>query len=778
MGQNGIDSDNILDTIIMARLMREPWVQLSGLGWKVHKETTPAKDILKHFGVKTFDKVPENEVALHCMQDTQLTYALYELWKDKVDWNYFSTECEIIGILFRMSKYGLKLDEEVRTRLEKELSIKVQYYKDICEGQGFNPGSPDQVGYIIAKRGTILPFKRHVPGKKRSLDTSKEVLQYVEDPLAAIVLQYRKLADLLSVVTPLRGEDRIYTQFHLDAITSRVSSKSISGIPSTNLQNLSPLETTEYSPRTMIIPDSGTFTDFDYSQIELRVLAYMSGDREMIRVFESIDPITGKPLDLHQNTADFLNIKRKIAKNVGFCVPLSTQILTADGWKSYDGVKDGDLVLGYSPDVESYMWTKVVTVMKPTKTDLVTFGNNYVNFTSTPSHRWYGRHRVHTRHKKDRYISTVKTTEEFTQDFIITLASNMDDSIQTYTPTLLDISPKEASIIAWLYTDGSLTQGSFKIFQKKPCMVDKIRKLLDKVPHSEYAPNSSGLITWRIKTEWGRELFQRAGLYANPLDLFVIHLTDESRRSFLKSSLDAEGHFQRSPIFSQNAGDTLEAVKLSAFMSGYFPRVLDHSSLEYPNGRNLKLTKPYTTCQEFGIIDLYEDYVWCLQTGIGNWVAKDKDGKIFITGNGMVYGATAQTLKETARIQSISECQHLIDSWFKMYKGAAAFIEDCHKFGLSHGYITTLFGRDILLPTEDFNEESIKRKAVNYTIQGSAAEIMKRAMIKCKHLPMRLQVHDELLFDSNIPNDLADLGLDYIAEFRTPVAVKTLTRWE
>ena len=82
------------------------------------------------------------------------------------------------------------------------------------------------------------------------------------------------------------------------------------------------------------------------------------------------------------------------------------------------------------------------------------------------------------------------------------------------------------------------------------------------------------------------------------------------------------------------------------------------------------------------------------------------------------------------------------------------------------------------MPTEEEERlDAIQRKAVNYPIQGSAAEILKRGLILCKDLPMVLQVHDELLIDSFVP-DYRFKPLEDIAPFHTPVEVRYLERWE
>ena len=210
---------------------------------------------------------------------------------------------ELIPILLRMSLRGLLIDHEVRERLESKYEQEVEELKAMCEG--FNPGSPPQVGFILGKRGNMLPLKRrrNKEGKwETKISTEAEALEKLDDPLAAVVLRYRTVSKALSTyIRPYEGKERAYTRWHLEAATGRPSSTR------RNLQNM------RIDLREMIIPDNGVFTNWDASQIELRCLAYISQDEEMLHIYE-----TGG--DIHQTTADFMRIDRKIAKNTNFAM--------------------------------------------------------------------------------------------------------------------------------------------------------------------------------------------------------------------------------------------------------------------------------------------------------------------------------------------------------------------------------------------------------------------------------------------------------------------------
>ena len=144
----------------------------------------------------------------------------------------------------------------------------------------------------------------------------------------------------------------------------------------------------------------------------------------------------------------------------------------------------------------------------------------------------------------------------------------------------------------------------------------------------------------------------------------------------------------------------------------------------------------------------------------------------------LVYGATDETLMETAHIRSLERAKQLRQNIFQLYTGVGDWIETVHHQCTQTFKARTIFGRNLRLP--DLNEErldGIQRKAVNYPIQGSAAEILKRGLIACKDLDLALQIHDELLVDGFVPDYRFKL-LEDLAPFHTPVEVHYLEHWE
>jgi len=810
-------NQDIQDTSVMARLQAYKFNSLIGLSWLHKMEVHEASDMLKGAGTKTMLDLPTSTVARKCMQDAMATFKLYMELLPKTDLPYYNVERATIPIMLRMSYRGIALDQPMRAMIEQGLESEVTRLKNICdETEMFNPGSPQQVSYVLAKRKAYsifprLPFTKNKFGRKTStLSTNVDVLKAMDDPLAQIILEYRMNTKLLSTyIRPWAGKDRARTRYHLDAITGRPSSTSGGDTDEfRNMQNIPGKfrkDGTEYpyNCRGCLLPDTGMWTDVDLEQVEPRVLAYLSGDRDMNYIFSQPkyrpDGSRNEEGDIHLQVANFMGVDRKLGKITNLCVPMTTQALTPDGWKPQQELQKGDFVLGYSSELESYIWTRIVSVMEPTKCELMQFGNEHTKLVSTDSHRWYGRQRHHYHNKQlDYYSNEVRMLKDIGKEFEITLASRMDNTLQIYDVSQHigrsgSITPREAAIIAWLYTDGYVRKdrSTAQIFQSKPNQVSKIRDLLSIVPHTEDNPREDGVIVWRLSFPWVKNLLREASLWSSDnMVRFVLHLSDSSRVSFLAACIDAEGGYQQSMGVDgkvsrqlsmwQNSGPILDAMQLAASLEGYFTKQLDHPNKDYPNSINkaIRLRKPYMTCQRLAIFNRWVDYVWCMQTGVGSWVAKDSDGQIFITGNAMTYGATDETLMDETGIKSKGRVQQLKQMWAEKFPQAWDWIQSRQEDALRTGVAVTAFGRKMRLPTlDEESADGIKRKAIDYPCQGTAADILKRSLIALQDMDLALQEHDELLVDGFEPKEKFEV-MEHIAPFHTPVEIKYLNRWE
>ncbi len=155
-------------------------------------------------------------------------------------------------------------------------------------------------------------------------------------------------------------------------------------------------------------------------------------------------------------------------------------------------------------------------------------------------------------------------------------------------------------------------------------------------------------------------------------------------------------------------------------------------------------------------------------------VTRDLRDKAKIVNFGIIYGVSPSGLARRIQGMNVEEARELIANYKERYPGINTFFHNCIQHALEHGYVSTLTGRRRAIP-EIFetsqNRKSLgERLAVNTVIQGSAADLIKAAMVKVQHridkdkLPMKLllQIHDELVLES--PDELVELHAGIVAE--------------
>lgn len=309
-----IESSNIADTAVMARLLGAQDATLWVVAQEVGKFTEPAKSILTRYKAKSMLEVPTDEVAKHCTEDSKATLALYHHYLPNINPTYFVPEMEVIPILIGMGLRGVKFNEHDRAEIEVKLENDLVYYGNMIKSLGVdNPGSNQQVGFILAKRGNFLPLTR----SRKQLKVDEDTLEFIDDPLAQIVLSYRQNSKLLTTyIRPLKGKDRIYTEYGLDTVVGRTTSSKM------NMQNIPGKNPTRprvehYNIRNIFVPDNGMFTSGDYARLHMYLLMYMSGDKRM----ESILLHGEYNSDIHQFFADQIPAPRWLGKKINLAIP-------------------------------------------------------------------------------------------------------------------------------------------------------------------------------------------------------------------------------------------------------------------------------------------------------------------------------------------------------------------------------------------------------------------------------------------------------------------------
>ncbi|MEE1074855.1 MAG: DNA polymerase, partial [Acutalibacteraceae bacterium] len=225
-------------------------------------------------------------------------------------------------VLGDMELYGFLVDKEGLEKLSDELGERISVIeKEIYSlvGYEFNLNSPKQLGVALFEK-LELPAKKKT---KSGYSTNAEVLEELKDrhPAVALLLEYRQLAKLKSTYADglqscIAEDGRIHTTFNqTEARTGRISSLE------PNLQNI-PVRTNEGKRlrEYFIAPENRVLCDADYSQIELRVLAHIANDQNMINAFLSgADIHTATAAQVFNMPEDMVTpIMRSRAKAVNF----------------------------------------------------------------------------------------------------------------------------------------------------------------------------------------------------------------------------------------------------------------------------------------------------------------------------------------------------------------------------------------------------------------------------------------------------------------------------
>ncbi|HLX01658.1 MAG TPA: DNA polymerase I, partial [Trinickia sp.] len=326
---NGIEHDTLLQSYVL----------------ESHRSHDMDSLALRHLGVKTikyedvagkgaqqigFDEVPLAKAAEYAAEDADITLQLHQALYPQIEPEagllhvYRDIEIPTSRVLRRMERNGVLIDTERLRKQSSEIAtrlIELEGEAYALAGGEFNMGSPKQIGQIFFER-MQLPVVKKTPSGAPSTD--EEVLQKLAEdyPLPKLLLEHRGLSKLKSTYTdklPLMVNartGRVHTNYaQAVAVTGRLASND------PNLQNI-PVRTAEGRRirEAFIAPPGSKLVSADYSQIELRIMAHISGDESLLRAFANGE-------DIHRATAaevfsvtplEVTSDQRRIAKVINF----------------------------------------------------------------------------------------------------------------------------------------------------------------------------------------------------------------------------------------------------------------------------------------------------------------------------------------------------------------------------------------------------------------------------------------------------------------------------
>ena len=712
----------------------------------------------------------------------------------------YEEELNTLDTIVQMERVGIPVNVE-----------KLAYWKSIAQSEtaraltdferiapGVNPASRLQLGkFLYETLGN--PIKHRTDGGDPA--THAVAIRDLETPEAKDVMMRLArwttgLNKFLEIEAHIGDDGRIHTSIgQSGARTGRMTSSE------PNMQNaVSPrftiIEEIAYiigwaAARDVFEAEPGRSLLFvDFAAIEMRIFAHYSQDPALLDIFhndkDSHRTIAG--LMYGKDPVDVSKDQRSFGKRVSFCVPIEgTYALTRTGWKSPQELVPGeDELMGYVDGKMKWTPLRAVNFFEP---EPVYHYHNKHRFSAVCNepHRWLTQTLIRT-----------GTTYEWKDS-----ASRPIDKVNSYQrlllsapfegPHILNITPQEAAIIGWAFTDGSVRPRrvgriSAVLYQKKPKYIAQIRRLLRGVAHSE-SDGREGTKVFKISVHYWQELAKRSGVQT-PYDLeqFVLRLDPKQLRYFCAAGYAAEGLTTKARTqykFSQNVGPTLRAFQLAFTLVGY--RVTVDKPRIGPAGNalhtSLTLSKPTVTTQALRKEYVGDQPVWCPTTDCDSWVMR-QNGSIMCTSNTRLYGGGVNRIEESLRDgvgsdegMVHSECVEALAAFELQPNGSepihrqlsraliAAFgraVPSAERFmtkatnkvkmrraQFKVGFVTNLFGRKTsIFPGKEFI-------ATNALIQGTAADVFKKALNRVRDVlagedaHLVNVIHDELVIDVN-----------------------------
>ena len=318
----------------------------------------------------SFNEVAIEDATPYAAEDADIVLKLHRVLSsdlkkhNQLQQVYNNIEIPLMPVLARIERNGVVIDSDMLLQQSHELLSRMQEIEmeahDLA-GETFNIGSPKQIQTILYEK-MGLPILAKTP--KGQPSTAESVLQELAEDysLPKLILEHRSVSKLRSTYTEKLPQminpdtGRVHTSYHQAvAATGRLSSSS------PNLQNI-PIRTPEGRKIRLafVAPEGYTLVAADYSQIELRIMAHLSGDKSLLDAFE-------KGLDIHKTTAaevfatsldEINNDQRRAAKAINFGLIYG---MSAFGLAKQLGITRGeakeyiDLYFSRYPSVKTFM---------------------------------------------------------------------------------------------------------------------------------------------------------------------------------------------------------------------------------------------------------------------------------------------------------------------------------------------------------------------------------------------------------------------------------------
>jgi len=301
----GLAHDTLLESYVLESHQRH---DMDSMAKRLLSIKTISYDDVTGTGAKRigFQQVGVEQAAEYAAEDADITLQLHQVMQPRLASDaqlthiYTAIEMPAVQVLYTMERNGVLLNEPLLAELSAAFGgkmIEIEARAHSLAGQPFNLSSPKQIQEILFDQQGLKPVKKTPTGAPSTDEESLAELA-LDHPLPQLILEYRGLAKLKSTYTDKlpsmvnRQTGRVHTSYgQATAVTGRLASSE------PNLQNI-PIRTAEGRRirEAFIAPAGALIMSADYSQIELRIMAHISRDENLLRAFAAGE-------DIHRATA-------------------------------------------------------------------------------------------------------------------------------------------------------------------------------------------------------------------------------------------------------------------------------------------------------------------------------------------------------------------------------------------------------------------------------------------------------------------------------------------
>ena len=589
---------------------------------------------------------------------------------------------------------------------------------------------------------------------------------YVGNDCVDTLLEYKRISKLITFIESwedLQVDGKIYPSYNITARTGRTTC---------NSPNIQQCPQDSYVRNLIEAREGWKLIECDYSQLELRVASWLSGDINMQHAYQSGS-------DLHSKTTELLfgdtsglspeEAKRKRTQSKS-CFSGDTEILTENGFvefRMYDGVTP---VAQYNIESQEISYTQPTDFRMIPNQKICVFENENTSLKLTPDHECIIQVQNSRKYMKKVPFKDLAGHGQSKYAWVNAGYYKYDES--------KFIDDDLTRLIACFVADGSYSESKSQIrfgFTKKR-KINRFRELIERIG-IEYDETVQGKlnINYFIISDF-RYVSLMKRYCTVKKDLLRPAMTELNPLVYLEEASHWDGHVNHTKLIqiSSTSLKTLECMQIMAIQSGVRARlykdkdaegnISDTWSLSYNLGksplsrfesRNIDLRTAHNTNHN----------VYCVTVPEHNIVIRH-NGKVSIQGNcnfGFLYGMVAKTFIQYALGFGLTltqeESEKIRADFFKAYPRLLVWHEECKEFARQHGYIESPIGRKRWfdnINSRDFRKRSAdERQAINSPVQGFGSDLCTSALAdivfskELDHTRFNVlgSVHDAILFE-------------------------------